>query len=241
MPRPARPSVRPVNRLTTMGPRHGVANRWYDISVALGDDLPVWPGSPGVSTALRHSLERGDETNTSQLSLDVHSGTHVDAPWHVAASGISVEEMGLDPFIGPTVVIDTGPASEITAAVLNAAAIPEGTERLLLRTANSGRPDAYRLQFDEDYAALTLDGAEWLATRDLCLLGIDYLSIQRYSAPLDVHRVLLEQGIALLEGISLSDVAPGDYELICLPMRLLNVEGAPARAILLPRDGSSTS
>jgi arylformamidase len=224
-----------------MALRHGVTNRWYDISVALGDDLPVWPGSPGVSTTLRHSLARGDETNTSQLSLDVHTGTHVDAPWHFEAFGVSVEEMGLDPFIGPTVVIDTGSASEITAAVLSAAAIPEGTERLLLRTMNSARADTYRLPFDEDYAALTLDAAEWLATRDLCLLGIDYLSIQRYSAPPDVHRVLLGKGIALLEGLSLCHVAPGDYELICLPMRLLNVEGAPARAILLPRDGSSAT
>ena len=215
-----------------------MTNRWIDISVAVGDDLPVWPGSPGVVTSLRQSIEGGDDTNTSQLDLDVHSGTHVDAPWHVDESGASLEELGLDPFIGPTVVIDTGPARKITAAVLSAAAIPESTRRLLLRTTNSAYPDIYRVPFDEDYAALTLDAAEWLATRDLRLVGIDYLSIQRYSEPLDVHRVLLGSGMAILEGVSLSNVAPGDYELVCLPMRLLNVEGAPARAILLrPEEG----
>jgi arylformamidase len=216
----------------------GMTGRWLDISVAVGDDLPVWPGSPGVVTTLRHSIERGDGTNTSQLSLDVHSGTHVDAPWHFDDSGVSLEELGLDPFIGPAVVVDTGSAREITAAVLDEAAIPERTERLLLRTANSARPDTYHLPFDEDYAALTLDAAEWIATRGLRLLGIDYLSIQRYAESPDIHRVLLGRGMAILEGVSLSNVTPGHYELICLPMRLLNVEGAPARAILLHADES---
>jgi arylformamidase len=118
--------------------------------------------------------------------------------------------------------------------VLEGASIPDDAERLLLRTANSALPDLYRTPFDEDYAALTLDGAEWLAARDLRLVGIDYLSVQRYSEPLEVHLALLGAGIPLLEGLALAEVTPGSYELVCLPMRLVNAEGAPARAILLP-------
>jgi arylformamidase len=211
-----------------------VTARWHDISVALDGNLPTWPGNPGVLTKLRMSIANGDDANVTQLSIDVHSGTHVDAPRHCIDDGETVEEVGLDPFIGPAVVLDTGPAKEITAAVLEAAMIPDETERLLLRTANSSRPDMYQMPFDEDYAALTLDGAEWLATKRLRLVGIDYLSIQRYSEPPDVHRTLLGARIPILEGIRLAEVAPGPYELICLPIRLVDVEGAPARAILLP-------
>jgi arylformamidase len=207
---------------------------WHDISVALDRDLPTWPGSPGFLTKLRMSISGGEDANVTQLSIDVHTGTHIDAPSHFIDHGETLEEIGLDPFIGPTVVLGTGPAKEITAAVLDAAGMPDGTERLLLRTANSSRPDMYQRPFGEDYAALTLDGAEWLAAKHLRLVGIDYLSIQRYSEPPDVHRALLGAGIPILEGLRLAEVAPGPYELVCLPIRLVNVEAAPARAILLP-------
>jgi arylformamidase len=211
-----------------------VTAKWHDISVPLDGNLPTWPGSPGVFTKLRMSIPDGDDVNVTQLSIDVHSGTHVDAPRHCIDHGKTVEDVGLDPFIGPALVLDTGPAKEITAAVLEAARIPDQTERLLLRTANSSQPDIYQRPFDEDYAALTLDGAKLLATKRLRLVGIDYLSIQRYFEPPDVHRALLGAGMPILEGLRLAEVAPGAYELICLPIRLVNVEGAPARAILLP-------
>lgn len=208
--------------------------KWHDISVALAGELPTWPGSPGVGTRLRHSIGRGDDANVTQLDIDVHSGTHVDAPRHFVRDGATVEDLGLDPFIGPAMVVDTGSAREITAAVLAAATAPEDAQRLLLRTVNSAQPERYRSEFYEDYAALTLDGAQWLAERRPLLVGIDYLSIQRYSESPEVHRVLLGAGIAILEGVELGGVVAGRYELICLPMRLMNVEGAPARAILMP-------
>jgi arylformamidase len=211
-----------------------VIGPWHDISVPLADDLPTWPGSPGVLTQLRTSIDSGDHANVTQLSIDVHSGTHVDAPCHFIARGATVEDLGLEPFIGPAFVLDTGPTKEITAAVLEATQIPNDTRRLLLRTANSSRRNQYHQPFDEDYAALTLDGAEWLAAKQLRLVGIDYLSIQRYSEPPDVHRALLGGGVPILEGLVLADVTPGPYELVCLPIRLVEVDGAPARAILLP-------
>jgi arylformamidase len=212
-----------------------VTTVWHDISVALDGGLPTWPGSPGVFTKLRMSIGRGDDANVTQLNIDVHSGTHVDVPRHFIDHGATLEEVGLVPFIGPAVVLDVGPGKEITASVLDAAMMPDGTERLLLRTANSSRVDTYQRPFDEDFAALTLDGAEWLAAKRLRLVGIDYLSIQRYTEPPDVHRTLLGAGISIVEGLYLAKVAPGVYELICLPIRLVNVEGAPARAILIPQ------
>jgi arylformamidase len=210
-----------------------VSEDWRDISLPLDSELPTWPDSPGVRCTSRLSIERGDDANVTQLSMDVHSGTHVDAPRHFIDAGRTMDELGLDPFVGPAVVLDTGSAEEIDAAILAAAAIPRGTRRLLLKTVNSGQPT--RGAFREDYAALTLDGAEWLVEScELTLIGIDYLSIQRYTEPPDVHRTLLDSGLAILEGLHLTDIAPGAYELVCLPLRLVGVEGAPARAILMP-------
>jgi arylformamidase len=180
------------------------------------------------------SIVEGDVANVTQLSMDVHSGTHVDAPRHFIDHGATIEELGLDPFVGEALVCDVCPFREITASVLEAAGIADGTKRLLLRTVNSEQPDLFRMPFDQDYAALTLDGAEWLARKNVRLVGIDYLSVQRYTESPDVHRVLLGAGIAILEGICLADIAPGPYELLCLPMRLVDVEGAPARAVLMP-------
>jgi arylformamidase len=210
-----------------------VSASWRDISLPLDSDLPTWPDSPGVLSTARMSIERGDVANVTQLSMDVHSGTHVDAPRHFLQDGQSIDQLGLDPFLGPAVVLDTGSAREIGAAVLDGAAIPPGTERLLLRTANSSQTSS--ATFQEDYAALTLEGAKWLVDAcDLKLVGIDYLSIQRFTEPPDVHRTLLGSGLAILEGLCLRDVVPGAYELVCLPLRLVGVEGAPARAILMP-------
>ncbi len=207
---------------------------WHDISVRLDHNLPTWPGSPGILTALRTSIDRGDDANVTQMELDVHTGTHVDAPAHFFTHGLDVEELGLCPFVGRVIVVDPGPSRELTASVLANTNIPPGTKRVLLRTANSSDPNTYTSPFSERYAALTLDGAEWLAARKLCLVGIDYLSIQRYSDPPNVHKVLLGAGIPILEGLSLARVSPGEYDLVCLPIRLISTEGAPARAILLP-------
>jgi arylformamidase len=215
-----------------------VTARWQDISLPLDSDLPTWPGSPGVLSTWRTSIKHGDVANVTQLSMDIHSGTHVDAACHFLDGGATVDELGLAPFMGSAVVVDTGAAQEITAEVLDTASIPRDAERLLLRTTNSSQP--IRAQFREDYAALTLDGAQWLVdTCDLRLVGIDYLSIQRYTEPPDVHRTLLGSGLAILEGLCLKDVVPGAYELVCLPLRLVGVEGAPARAILMPPNPES--
>lgn len=204
----------------------------YDISMPLRSGIPLWPESPGLRMEQFMSFAQGDEANVTQLSMDVHTGTHVDAPRHFIEAGATLEEIGLEPFVGRACVVDTGAVKEITASLLADARIPPDTQRLLLRTANSSKP--IEPTFDEDYAALTPDGAQWLLDElDLKLVGIDYLSIQRFADPPDVHLSLLGSGVAILEGLRLGDVAPGVYELVCLPLRLVGPEGAPARAVLM--------
>jgi arylformamidase len=210
-----------------------LSGSWQDISVTLDDDLPVWPRSPGVRVGARLSIAGGCGANVSQLEIDVHTGTHVDAPLHFFDGAASVADLGLHPFVGSTAVVDTGDAADIDEATLAASGVPPGVERILLRTANSHRPTMYREAFDRTYAGLTVDGARWLAALNIALVGIDYLSVQRFDESADVHRSLLGAGTAILEGICLRDVEPGLYYLVCLPLKLAGTEGAPARAILM--------
>lgn len=201
-----------------------------DISVPLSRDIPTWPDSPGFGMRRHLAIGAGDAANASEISMDVHCGTHVDAPLHFAEGGTDLEGVGLGPFVGDAVVADIGGHRRIGAAQLDTLALPSGTRRLLLKTPNSG--GWHRRRFEPDFAALTLDGAEWAVARGLDLIGIDYLSIQRYEDGPETHRVLLGGGVCILEGLELAGVAPGRYELWCLPLRMEDAEAGPARAVL---------
>jgi len=204
-----------------------------DISMPLAPGLPTWPSSPGLQTEFRLAIERGDEANVTQLSMDVHTGTHVDAPRHFLPDGRELEPMGLEPFVGPADVVDLSSSEQLDAPTL-AAAVPADAKRVLLRTRNSTTEGFRDPPFRSDYAAVSPDGARWLAMRGIELVGVDYLSVEPYGAPPETHRVLLGAGICLLEGLVLNHVQAGRYLLACLPLRLIGVEAAPARAILLP-------
>ena len=201
-----------------------------DISVPLAASTPSWPGSPGFSSRLHSAMADGEPADASTIVADVHCGTHVDAPAHFIAGGRTVSELDLDVLVGAAHVASVGSARRIGAAELEAAAIPPGTERLLLRSVNSGgwsgRP------FDPDFAALTADGARWVVERGIRLIGVDYLSVQRFEDGPETHRALLGAGVVILEGLELDGVAAGAYELLCLPLRLDAAEAAPARALL---------
>lgn len=207
---------------------------FIDISMRVDSRTPQWPGSVAVRFEPALSIERGDPNNVTNLTMDLHTGTHVDAPSHFIAAGQTIDAVGLTPFVGDATVVDTGDAAELTREVLEAARIPAGVRRLLLRTANSALlPSA---EFNPDFTALTPAAASWLVeTHDLLSLGIDYLSVQPYSGSDDVHKTLLGAGVALIEGLDLRGVEVGDYELLCLPVNLVGVEAAPARALLRPR------
>lgn len=202
-----------------------------DISTPLDQPIPVWPGDPRPEVRRLMTLEAGDDATVSALSMCVHTGTHIDAPAHFVRDGAAVGELGLERLVGPAHVAAFEGAC-VDAADLAAAAIPTNCKRLLLRTPNSalwGQGDAFK----EDFVALTPEAAQWLVDRGIDLVGIDYLSIERYGEPDNrTHQILLGAGVVVIEGLNLSRATPGDYELICLPLRLDDAEGAPARAVL---------
>lgn len=203
-----------------------------DISVRLSPDMPVWPHSSGIRFWLSGRLAAGDEANVTRLEMDVHCGTHVEGPLHAIDGGEPLESYPLDTFVGPAWVADLQAAQRIGPAELDRAAIPDGFERVLLRTGNSAYWQDESHAFRTDFAALTQEGAGWMVERGVRLVGADYLSVQLFDDDLETHRILLRGGAAILEGLNLADVEPGAYRLTCLPLRLAGTEAAPARAIL---------
>ncbi len=202
-----------------------------DISMPVHGQMSVWPGSPGFASSRHLSLAAGDVANATLIEMDVHCGTHVDAPSHFVNGGATLETVGLAPFMGPAWVADAAGHAAIDAALLDALEVPQETTRLLLRTDNS--LDPHDVPFREDYVALTADAAQWVVDRRLELVGIDYLSIQRFHDPPDTHQILLRAGTVILEGIDLRDVHSGRWTLMCPPISLVGAEAAPARALLL--------
>jgi arylformamidase len=203
-----------------------------DISVPLDDRLPVWPTSSGFSVRRDAALEAGDPANVSRLETDVHCGTHVDAPLHFVGDGQAVDELSLDTLVGHATLADLTDVSDVTSEALEGLGLDAGVERLLLKTRNSAMWHEGDGRFNPGYAAVTRGAAEWLVERRLRLVGIDYLSVEPYDQGFATHRALLGAGMTILEGIDLSGVKPGDYELTCLPLRLTGAEAAPARATL---------
>jgi arylformamidase len=203
----------------------------YDISVDLYEGFPVWPGDPRVALEPFLSQERGDLCNASRLACSVHSGTHVDAPKHFFPKGAGVDELPLDVLIGEAQVVRLTGARRIGVDDLQAVVAPE-TRRLLLRTDNSDSWTTSR-GFEENFAALTPDAARWIVDQGIILIGIDYHSIQRFDDPTpETHEVLLAAGVVIVETLDLSQIEPGPYNLICLPLKLVGADGAPARVVL---------
>ena len=206
----------------------------FDISVPIHPQLPVWPGDPQVVLERYRQLSEGDASNDSRLACSVHCGTHVDAPAHFVENGATVEQLPLDMLVGSATVAEFPEIDRITPDLLETQKLVPKTKRLLLKTKNSDlwkNPDH---EFNPDFVALSSESARWMVNRGIKLVGIDYLSIQLFkdAEPL-THRILLEAGIIIIEGLNLHAVQPGIYQLICLPIKLAGSEGAPARAILI--------
>lgn len=194
----------------------------------------LWPGDPPVVVEPAARISRGDVANLSDLRLGSHTGTHIDPPFHFLEHGATVDRLPLEALIGEAVVVEIPRSTgDIDPADLERAGI-EGATRVLFKTGNSalwGRPG---VAFPDDYVALTPEGAQWLIDRGVRLVGVDFLSVERFDAPgHPTHRALLGAGVVIVEGLDLSGVAPGRYGLACLPIRLAGGDGAPARAVLL--------
>jgi len=191
--------------------------RIVDVSVPVRPGMIVYPGDPEVRLERVCSIEDDDGFNLSRLDLGVHSGTHVDAPLHFLEDGAAVETLPLEVLVGPCVVVDG----------LDAAAVPRGAERVLFKTQNGRLWE--RDEFTEDFAELDGEAARALVAAGVRLVGIDYLSIGDEEA----HRILLGAGVIAVEGLDLREVEPGEYRLVCAPLKLEGAEGAPARVLLL--------
>lgn len=207
--------------------------KMIDISVPITPDMPVWPGAPKTEFQWRRSMAKGDRSNNSNFFMNIHSGTHVDAPLHFFAKGKGVEELSLETMMGPVHLLDFSREKEITMGGLESLwPSSEKVERLLLKTRNSGFWEKKAEEFTENFCALREDQARWLLQKGVRLIGIDYLSIQCYKDTPIVHRLLLEAEVVIIEGLDLSKVSAGKYDLFCLPLKLVGLEGAPARVLL---------
>jgi arylformamidase len=207
---------------------------WIDISVPIYSGMVHWPDNPAVRIERIQDLSRGDAANVSKLELGAHTGTHMDAPRHFLADGAGLDELPLDATIGPARVIRIAHPQVILPAELEAHRLRAG-ERVLFRTQNSERCWKDN-QFVEDFVYIGAAAAQFLVQRQVRTVGIDYLSVGGYVHDgVETHQVLLGAGIWLIEGLNLASVKPGAYDLVCLPLRIVGADGAPARAILRPR------
>lgn len=209
--------------------------RFYDISVPLTNEMPTYPGDPGIQISDWFTLANGDAANVTHLKLGAHTGTHVDAPAHFIEGAAQVESLQLETLIGKAQVIVVPETVLSINKTLVAEQLKPNVARLLFRTRNSSFWHDHPIQFRQDFTYLELDAAEFLVQHDVQLLGIDYLSIEQFGQKQhETHLALLAQGVVILEGLDLSGVPAGLYELICLPMRIRSGkgDGSPARAVL---------
>ena len=204
----------------------------YDISLPISSELITWPGDPRPQLDKVLSISEGDACNVTKLEMGVHTGTHIDSPNHFIEGGITTDSMQLEVLMGKCLVIEITSKSNVQVSDLCDFEIGK-YERLLLKTRNSVHWENDSKKFDKNFIALSLKAAEYLVKSGIKLIGIDYLSIEAYGvSEHKVHHHLLNNQIAILEGLNLSKVDSGEYELICLPLKLVDCDGAPVRAIL---------
>jgi arylformamidase len=207
-------------------------SRIYDISVPIRSGGLVYPGNPEIEITLQQAVAKGAGANVSFIRFGSHTGTHADAARHFFDDGQTVDTIPLERLIGPAILLGfPDDLRAVTAADLRKHDL-KGHTRVLLRTRDSALLS--QKEFVKDYTYLAPDGAQYLVDNGVELVGIDYLSIEQFhSGHHKTHRTLLERSVVILEGLDLSVPAPGEYELICLPLRIEGCDGAPARAVLI--------
>ncbi|HCU99502.1 MAG TPA: cyclase [Chloroflexi bacterium] len=204
-----------------------------DVSVALKSSLPVWPGHPEVSIERIDDMEQGANANVSYLQFSAHSGTHVDAPLHFLQDGLDVTCLDLDVLIGPSFLVEAFGVNIIDDQLLDSMLIPKDTQRLLIKTSNSRLWSDSHSSFYKNFVAISDTGAQWIVNRGIKLVGIDYLSVAPYGNTGPTHRIFLGAGVVLVEGLDFNEVNQGQYQLICLPIKIEGCEGSPARVVLV--------
>jgi arylformamidase len=207
-------------------------SRIYDISMPIRTGGLVYPGNPEIEVTLQQAVAKGAGANVSFVRFGSHTGTHADAARHFFDDGQSVDQIPLERLIGPAILLAFDDnVRAIGAADLRQHELTEHT-RVLLRTRNSALLS--RKEFVSDYTYLAPDGAQYLVDKGVELVGIDYLSIEQFHSGHHLtHKTLLAKSVVILEGLNFSAVPSGEYQLICLPLRIEGCDGAPARAVLV--------
>jgi arylformamidase len=207
-------------------------SRIYDISVPIRSGGLVYPGNPEIDITLQQAVAKGAGANVSTIRFGSHTGTHADAARHFFDDGQTVDKIPLERLIGPALLLGfADDVRSVGATELRAHDI-KGHKRILLRTRNSAFLS--RKDFVKDYTYLAPDGAQYLVDQGVELVGIDYLSIEQFHSGHHLtHRTLLERAVVIVEGLDLSVPPPGEYQFICLPLRIEGCDGAPARAVLI--------
>jgi len=202
----------------------------FDVSLPISKEMPIYPGDPPVKIQRKATIGKdGSKSNLSRLSLGAHTGTHVDAPFHFLENGSTVDRLPLELLMGRARVV------EVTSPRIDETALKEfdftADARVLFKTRNSYLWSQPR--FVEDYVYITPGAARVLVNEGIKVVGIDYLSVEKFgSESFETHLTLLGAGTLIIEGLDLREVEPGDYDLICLPLKVKDGDGSPARVVL---------
>jgi arylformamidase len=247
--RTGKPALPPARRRHSRHPRGAAADAasrhehylgmqlergvWMDVTVPIRHEMVHWPGNPPVELVRTADVAKGDPATLSHLSLGVHTGTHVDAPVHFLAEGSGIDTVPLEALVGEVRVLPIRDPRSIGAAELRTFDPREG-ERLLFKTQNSSRRWG-TTPFLADFVFLSLEGARFLADRRARTVGIDYLSVAGMHESTPTHVTLMRADVCIIEGLDLSAVEPGAYDMICLPLLIPGADGAPARVLLRRR------
>jgi len=207
--------------------------KWIDITVTIKSGMIHWPCEPVVRIKRRQNMDKKDSSNVSFISMSAHTGTHIDAPLHFIASGKGLDRMPFNATLGKVRILEIKDRQCIKPKELIPYRI-KPKERIIFKTVNSNYWKVNK--FIKNFVYISPEAAGYLISRKVCTVGIDYLSVGAYHKDgAQTHRILLKAGIWIIEGLNLKGVKPGYYDLICLPLKILNSDGAPARAIISPR------
>lgn len=204
-----------------------------DITIPLSPQTPVWEGDIGISIEQTAFKGEASDFNISRIEMGVHAGTHIDSPFHLNNFGSTVDEIPLEVLIGQATILEISSDWDvINSKTLLSSGFKPGTKRLILKTRNTDYWTKDPYGFHGEYIGIDTEGAEFLANHGMKLVGIDYFSASPISDLVRPHEILLEAGVVILENVYLANVTPGEYQLICLPLKLQGTDGAPVRAIL---------
>ena len=207
---------------------------WIDISLPIHPEMAIWPGNPGVELNGTQCMHDGDVCNVSELKIGTHTGTHVDAIKHFIKDGSSIDAAPINHFIGPARVVSVDSERAIQLADFDQGLISRG-QRILFKSRNSEQT-IHSTSFQQDFVHLSVEVAEWLAEMQVACVGVDYLSVGGFEGNVvDVHKTLLGNGIYAVEGLVLTDVEEGWYDLICLPLKIKGGDAGLTRAVIRKR------